>query len=161
MRNRLSTDFIVIHNLATSPSMDWGWTEVDRYHRSKGWRMGGYHFVIARNGDLQTGRPLDVFGAHVAGLNDRSIGIALSGGIAERPATPHDSAAAQERGWVPLPNRPENNFTPEQFNTLETVLFDMRGKFPAAKIVGYGDLDEGKPHCPGFDLKKFLSDKGL
>lgn len=161
MKPRVTTKYIVVHNLATSPSMDWGWAEVDRDHRSRGWLMGGYHYVIKRDGDLQTGRPIEVPGAHCRGHNVHSVAVALSGGIAERKATKADPQVARDRGWVPQPDKPENNFTDQQFNTLAATLFHLRSLYPEAQIVGHGELDAGKPHCPGFNLAGFLMEHGL
>jgi N-acetyl-anhydromuramyl-L-alanine amidase AmpD len=46
---------------------------------ARGWTTIGYHYVVRRDGTVETGRPTTQQGAHVRGLNDCSIGICLSG----------------------------------------------------------------------------------
>ena len=49
---------IIIHCSATKPSMDIGVKEINEWHLQRGWSGIGYHYVIRRNGDLETGRDL-------------------------------------------------------------------------------------------------------
>jgi N-acetylmuramoyl-L-alanine amidase len=144
MKKRLSTTHIVIHNLATSPSMNWGWRDVDREHRSRGWLAGGYHFVICRDGTIDVGRPLDTWGAHCPAVNGKSVAIAMSGGI------------AQDASGKPLPKVPQDNFTPAQHNALRMLVPLLQRIFPVAVVAGHGELQPDKPHCPGFDFRKVL-----
>lgn len=145
MKKRTHTKYIVVHCAATSPSQDIGYKDIDRWHRARGWLSGGYHIVIRRDGIGEPGRPMDVPGAHVEGHNHHSIGICLAGGIAE------------DANGKPLPDVPEDNFTPAQLDTLGRILQGAKRLYPEAQIVGHGDLDPRKPHCPGFDLKAFLA----
>ena len=70
----------VIHHTAGNKIADRDLTveEIDRYHKSKGWDGIGYHFVIRKNGNIETGRDINLRGAHAKGRNDY-IGIALTG----------------------------------------------------------------------------------
>jgi hypothetical protein len=43
----------------------------------------GYHYIIRRDGVLETGRPEEVAGAHARGFNHNSISISLVGGVSE------------------------------------------------------------------------------
>ena len=61
---RRKTDFIVVHCAATSPSMDIGLKEIDRWHRARGFLKVGYHFIIRRDGALEEGRQLHEPGVH-------------------------------------------------------------------------------------------------
>lgn len=131
MRKR--TDFIVIHCSATPPSMNIGAREIDRWHRAKGYFRIGYHFVIRRDGSVEHGRDVNAIGAHARGVNDRSIGIVLVGGVAEDKKTPED------------------NFTPEQWATLEQLVGELEGEFPKAEIIGHRDVDKHRA-CPSFDV---------
>jgi len=54
-----------------------------RHQRGRGWTDVGYHYVIKRDGTLEAGRPLDVIGSDVKGLNNVSWGICLIGGVDE------------------------------------------------------------------------------
>lgn len=136
MRN---IDMIVIHAAATPPSMDIGVQEIDRWHRAKGWLSVGYHFVIRRDGTLEDGRPVEKSGAHAAGYNKSSIGICLVGGLAADRKTP------------------ENNFTVEQFTTLEGLVEYWHGRFPAAQILGHRDLPDVTKACPCFEVREWAA----
>jgi N-acetylmuramoyl-L-alanine amidase len=101
---REKTDTIVIHCAATKPSMDIGKDEIRKWHvDDNGWEDIGYHFIIRRNGTVEEGRKIDYQGAHAPAVNSRSIGICLIGGLSED-------------------NKPENNFTLEQFLSLSNVV---------------------------------------
>ena len=70
MSERKDTDYIVIHCSATKPSMDHvDAKEIDRWHRQRGWRKIGYHWVIRRDGIVEEGRELGEVGAHARGFN--------------------------------------------------------------------------------------------
>lgn len=135
-KKRPYTDFLVVHCAATKASMDIGVREIRQWHVQKGWLDVGYHFVIRRNGTVEDGRPHDVIGSHVKDYNSRSLGICLVGGIDDKGA-------------------PENNFTPEQFQSLELLLRATKRQYPRAKIVGHTDLDSGKA-CPSFTVSEWL-----
>ncbi len=135
---RKATDFIIIHCAATGPSHDVDIKDIDRWHRAQGWRMVGYHFFIKRDGTLQTGRPLMDGGAHAQGYNERSVGVCMAGGVAEDGSTP------------------ENNFTPEQWNSLHNIVTELQQQFPQAKVIGHRDV--AKKNCPCFDVSGWRSE---
>lgn len=75
---------IIWHHTASggaSPQFE----KVDRYHKSKDFPksglgfFGGYHVLIEKNGDARRYRDDEEVGAHDAGENVNSIGIALAG----------------------------------------------------------------------------------
>jgi len=146
---RKATDYIVVHCSATRADMDLGVTEITAWHRHHGWNTIGYHFVIRRNGHLETGRQIDAIGAHVKGFNHNSIGICLVGGLGND-------------------KEPENNFTPEQWHTLHGLLHRLRGEYPTAQILGHRDFSpdldqdgvieqhEWMKACPCFDVRGWL-----
>ena len=112
--------------------MDIGKKEIDTWHRQRGWLKIGYHYVIKRDGTVETGRDLNEVGAHVQGLNDRSLGVCMVGGI--------DDAG-----------EPENNFTDEQFKALTTLLYQLKITFPDAQIKGHRNF--AAKACPSFDVE--------
>lgn len=134
---RLKTDFIVVHCSASAPSVNADAAMIDRWHRQQGWQCIGYHFVIKRDGTVEAGREVDKIGAHVADYNSISVGICLSGGV----------DAAQ---------KPENNFTPEQFASLEKLLKSLRASYPKAVIQGHRDFPKVAKACPSFDVRTWL-----
>lgn len=129
--------YIVIHCAETFADMDIGAAEIDRWHRERGWRSIGYHYVIRRNGNVEEGRPENQPGAHVAGHNTGSLGICLVGGKA--------------RG-----NENPCNFTRQQWAALENLIRILTIEYPNAEVVGHTDLDSSKS-CPTFNVKAWVS----
>lgn len=132
---RKSTDFIVVHCAATKPSMDIGKKEIDQWHRKKGWLMIGYHFVIRRDGTVEKGREVDEVGAHVFNHNANTVGICLVGGVNDNM-------------------EPETNFTPAQYDSLETLVYQLKALYPEAQLRGHCDFDKGKA-CPTFNVEEW------
>jgi len=128
----------VVHCSATPPDMEIGVKEIDRWHKARGWFGCGYHFVINRAGELEHGRSVETYGAHVRGYNHESIGICLVGGF-------------------DLNNDPEENYNEGQMLQLEALLNDLHDQFPNAEIVGHNELDPHKA-CPSFDVKQWFEE---
>lgn len=126
------TEAIFVHCSATKPSMDIGLREIRQWHKEQGWLDVGYHFIIRRDGTIEEGRPVDVVGSHVAGWNERSVGICLVGGVAENGKDF------------------EANFTPIQMEALKLVLFQMQSLYPKATIKAHHDV--APKACPSFNL---------
>lgn len=138
---RTRTDYIVVHCADTYADMDIGAKEIKRWHiKEKGYSDIGYHFVIRRDGTREIGRNIDLHvpdmdevGAHVKGHNWHSIGICLVGGKGKN-------------------DKPEQNFTPEQYEALWEIIGILKVHYPKAEVVGHRDLNAGKA-CPSFDVK--------
>ena len=108
----------------------------DKYHRGKGWRGLGYHFVIgngtgSKDGQVEVGFrwPGQERGAHVGGDNNiGKIGICLVGNCDARKPS-----AAQMRSLYKL------------LKFLQT-----RFQVPASRVKGhYEVVRPGYTHCPG------------
>lgn len=149
LKKRARTDWLVVHCSATRAAADIGAADIRRWHLEKGWADIGYHYVIRRDGTLETGRAEDSVGAHVKGFNQVSLGICLVGGLAPGGA-------------------PENNYTPEQFASLRALLTELKRRYPKAGIRGHRDFspdrngdDQITPNefikaCPCFDITEWL-----
>ena len=141
--SRKSTKHIVIHCSATRAIQDIGAKEIRSWHKAKGWRDIGYHFVIRRNGAVEKGRAVDAIGSHVKGYNAASVGICLVGGLN------NDTYA------------PESNYTPAQWSALKTLVAAMVKKYPAAKVLGHRDFPKVAKACPCFDAKPWAAKNGF
>jgi N-acetylmuramoyl-L-alanine amidase len=141
---RRHTDYIVIHCSATTANQDVGVREIDLWHRKRSFLCIGYHKVIRRNGTIEDGRDLDVIGAHVEGHNHNSIGICMAGGV-----DANDIAKA------------ENNFTPEQWTSLESLVRELRVLYPTAEVLGHRDFPNVQKACPSFDAREWAREKGF
>lgn len=139
LKDRDRTELLVVHCSATNPKADVGKREITQWHLRRGFVTIGYHFVIRRDGTLETGRRESEIGAHVAGHNANSIGICLVGG-------------------VDLMGKPEDNFTAAQYETLRVLLGQLKARYAEAKILGHRDLAQdrhcGRRNCPSFDVSK-------
>ena len=121
---------IIIHCSAVKPDQTSSAAQIDVWHRKDNhWKNGiGYHYVIRRDGEIETGRPEWLIGAHCAKHNWHSIGVCYEGGL-------------DDRGEY------DDTRTPEQKAAMRRLLEDLHRRYPRACIVGHHDLDPTKP-CP-------------
>ena len=137
---RSRTDAIFVHCSATKPEMDIGVDTIRMWHKQQGWLDVGYHFVIKRDGTVESGRPVDVVGSHVKDWNSRSVGVCLVGGIDAN-------------------GKFEANFTPAQMFELRGLLQTLQAKYPNADIKAHHDV--APKACPSFDLQRWLNTNEL
>lgn len=127
---------IIIHCSATPEGKDFTVSDIDRWHKQKGWRGIGYHYVIYRDGSVHLGRNETEIGAHCIGHNANSIGICYIGGCAKDRKTPKDTR------------------TPEQRLALRNLVNQLKSKYPNATIHGHREF--AAKSCPSFDVKTEL-----
>ena len=137
---RQATDAIFVHCSATPPTMDIGRETIEMWHKQQGWLAIGYHFIIKRDGTVESGRPVDVVGSHVKDWNSRSVGVCLVGGIDAK-------------------GKFEANFTPAQMDALRNKLDELKSLYPQADIKAHHDL--APKACPSFDLQRWLNTNEL
>lgn len=138
---------IIVHCSATAP----GWmaglpveeqaAEIDRWHKGNGWAGIGYHYVIGRDGNVATGRPIEQDGAHVAGRNKGTIGVCLIGG---RGSSAND--------------QPEQHYTHEQLAALHGLIEGLRLQYGEVPVSGHNQF--AAKACPGFNVPRWLAGKG-
>lgn len=143
-------ELIVIHCSATERTADFRLSDIDKWHRARGWNGCGYHFVVDLDGTIEVGRPVAEVGAHAYGYNRRSIGICYVGG-------------AIGGSWA-------DTRTDAQKKALRTLLRELHASFPGAQIVGHRDLSpdvngdgiiekwEWLKDCPCFDARAEYAD---
>jgi N-acetylmuramoyl-L-alanine amidase len=137
---------IVIHCTATPEGRHVTRDEIRGWHKAKGWKDIGYHWVLYLDGTIVKGRDESVIGAHVEGYNTGSIGVVYVGGLDKD-------------------GKPKDTRTPEQKLALGKVVKELRQRYPKAEILGHRDLSPDKDHdgvvepsewmkaCPSFDVK--------
>ena len=133
---------IIIHCSASG----WGNADVIRkWHvDGNGWDDIGYHYVINSgrpersadfdpdwDGFLETGRPLDIAGAHCKGHNAHSVGICLIG---------------EGTGL----------FTPRQIKVLRGLIDTLRASYNLGPESVFGHRAFTDKACPGFDVQAWL-----
>ena len=133
-------DKLIVHCTATPQFKDFTVDDVRGWHvKGNGWSDIGYHYLIRLDGSVELGRPVKKSGAHVAGHNKSSIGIAYVGGMDK-----------QMDEWI-------DTRTNEQKDSLFNLLMDLKFEFPNAVVYGHNDFTDKKV-CPCFDAKKEYSE---
>lgn len=126
---------IIIHCADTPEGRDFTVEDITRWHKARGFRTIGYHYVIYRDGSIHSGRPEKEEGAHCkdGGHNHHSIGICYIGG-----------KSADGMGY-------KDTRTPEQKEALLSLLRRLKARYPHARI--YGHRDFAARACPCFDAR--------
>ncbi|MBR6263219.1 MAG: N-acetylmuramoyl-L-alanine amidase [Prevotella sp.] len=125
---------IIVHCAATPEGKDFTVAQIRQWHRKRGFRDIGYHYVIYRNGSIHAGRSIALQGAHCVGHNAHSIGVCYIGGVAADGKTPKDTR------------------TEEQKAALTSLLKRLHEKFPNATLHGHREF--AAKACPSFDVHK-------
>lgn len=139
--------YIVLHCTATKEDRDFTAEDVDIWHKKRGFKKIGYHYLVGLKGNIEVGRYESEQGAHVKGFNKNSIGICYVGGL--------DSEG-----------KAKDTRTIEQKKSLKELLKDLRERYPHAEILGHRDFSkdlnrngviepfEYMKQCPCFDARK-------
>lgn len=132
---------IIVHNSASA----WGdVAEITKWHKARGFRTIGYHYVITNahphgsrvterdyDGVVHNGRDLHEAGAHEEKYNRCSIGVCLVG-------------------------RGPKDFTKRQMESLRKVCRETMRRFgiPRENVLGHSEVDPNKTD-PGFNMDTF------
>lgn len=123
-------NLIVVHCTATFPDQRVTVEDITRWHKQQGFKTIGYHFVIAQDGTVHEGRPIEDIGAHCKDHNAHSLGVCYVGGLA-------------------ADGKPADTRTPEQRESMLQLLTELKERFPDAAIHGHRDF--ANKACPCFD----------
>ena len=126
-------DEIIIHCTATIEGKDFRAKDIDKWHKQRGWKGIGYHYVIDLDRTIEKGRPESEIGAHTVGHNRYSIGVVYVGGLDKN-------------------GKPKDTRTEEQKEALLEILRQLLSKYPKATIHGHNEF--AKKACPCFDVQK-------
>ena len=128
---------VIVHCTATPEGRAVSVHDIDQWHRQRGWRCIGYHFVVDLDVMVHAGRPLAMAGAHCCGHNVYSIGVCYVGGLDKH-------------------GRPKDTRTPEQKVALRALIAVLKHLYPNAKV--YGHRQFANKACPCFDAEKEYGD---
>jgi len=106
---------------------------VKQWHIARGFNDVGYHLLVRKDGIIEQGRPELEVGAHTAGFNKDSLGVALTG--------------SNRDNWYP---------TDEQLESLRKVLSDWKREYNISNVYFHRDLNSTS--CPGRLRKEQLQD---
>jgi len=124
---------IIVHYAWSLTSMDIGVEDIRLWHLARGFADVGYHFVIRRNSEVESGRPVWRQGAHARGHNEDSIGICLAGG------------------------KPDFNFSHFQLLSLFNLITDLATRYNIKEVGGHRNYAASE--CPGFDVRAWWKTK--
>ena len=123
---------IIVHCTATRDGRSFTVRDIDSWHRERGFRSIGYHWVVYLDGTIHPGRPEAETGAHCKGHNQKSVGVVYVGGLDGR-------------------GRPADTRTPAQRDSLRTLVCMLRNRYPGATVHGHREV--AAKACPCFDIK--------
>ena len=125
---------IIIHCSDTPEGRPNTVADITAWHKQRGFRTIGYHFVVYLDGQIVEGRPIESVGAHCTSHNRDSIGICYIGGRTSDMKEIKDTR------------------TPEQKQSLVGLITALRTQFPDAKV--YGHRDFACRACPCFNAQE-------
>ncbi len=125
-QKRQKTQQLVVHHSASD--INTTIEDIHRWHLAQGWIGIGYHYLIYSNGTIYRGRPEWAVGAHAYQdsnheANSNGIGICLIGNFTST-----------------LP-------TPDQMESLVSLVFNIWERYPNTKVIGHRDVMATA--CPG------------
>ena len=126
---------IIIHCSATVEGKDFTVKDIDRWHKQRGFKMVGYHFVIRLDGTIEQGRPLEMIGTHCTGHNAHSIGICYIGGLDKS-------------------GKPKDTRTQVQKDVLWSLVKSLQKRFPGVALHGHREF--ANKACPCFEVSEEL-----
>lgn len=129
---------IILHCSATPENKDFHASDIDRWHKQRGFNSIGYHFVITLDGTIERGRPIEKAGAHTTGHNSYSIGICYIGGVEKNGKTPKDTR------------------TTEQKLAMYQLVYQLLQQYPKATVSTHNMW--ANKACPSFKIETFLKE---
>lgn len=121
-RPRRVIDEIVVHCTATPAGHRVSVEDIDSWHRARGYKCIGYHYLVDVDGSVYAGRDVNRIGAHALGHNARSIGVCYVGGLSA------DGSRAMDTR------------TEDQREALRKLVAQLRKLIPGARVVGHNEL---------------------
>ena len=128
-----------MHCTATRIGEELDVSQIDKWHRDRGFSEIGYHYVIYADGTIATGRDIRKKGAHVKGHNHDSVGVAYVGGL--------------DNNLVP-----QDTMTMQQELTFLHLVNSLRVVFGDLSVHGHNEFSNKA--CPSFEVQdkyKFLN----
>lgn len=123
--------YLVVHCTATPQSTTI--QQIENYWKNVlNWKNKGYHFIIEPNGKINNITPIEDIANGVKGHNLNAIHISYIGGIDRN-------------------NKPIDNRTYAQKQSLIYILRDLSRKFTNITILGHRDFKGVKKACPCFN----------
>lgn len=126
---------IIVHCSATPEGRDFSAADIDRWHRARGFRKIGYHYVVRLDGTIEIGRAENEIGAHCTqmSMNRRSISICYIGGLAKDSLTPKDTRTSSQK------------------TAIRSLISEIRSRYGDLPVCGHRDIQGVRKACPCYD----------
>ena len=124
-------DKIILHCTATPESREVTVADVTAWHKERGFRTIGYHYLVYLDGTVVRGRREEEIGAHCLGQNAGSIGVCYVGGLDSR-------------------GRPKDTRTAAQRVALRNLVEGLQRRYPHATLHGHNEF--AAKACPCFKI---------
>lgn len=121
---------LIWHCTATPEGREVSVKEITAWHKARGWKTIGYHYVVHLDGTVENGRDVSEVGAHVEGHNTGTIGAVYVGGTDAKGVAKDTRTAAQKEAMLHLSK-------------------ELTGKYKLKKITGHREY--AAKACPCFD----------
>lgn len=152
-------DAIVVHCSATRAGQDIGKSEINRMHVARGFNCIGYNYVVRIDGTVETGRSLQIDGAHCnskgfsgVSYNKHSIGICYIGGLDKSGKAADTRTDAQKKALRELIAK-----LVKEYPGIKGIL-GHRDTSPDLDIDGIVEPNEWIKMCPCFDAASEYKD---
>lgn len=121
---------IIIHCSSTKEGQDFKAIDVDRWHKQRGFKKIGYHYLIDLDGTIEKGRAENENGAHTVGHNAIALGVCYVGGLDKN-------------------GKPKDTRTLPQKAAMSVLIDTLRREY--GNIPVYGHCQFAAKACPCFD----------
>ncbi|MBS7347009.1 MAG: N-acetylmuramoyl-L-alanine amidase [Muribaculaceae bacterium] len=124
-------DKIILHCTATPEGREVTVADVTAWHKERGFRTIGYHYLVYLDGTVVRGRREEEIGAHCLGQNAGSIGVCYVGGLDSR-------------------GKPKDTRTAGQRVALRNLVEGLQRRYPHATLHGHNEF--ASKACPCFKI---------
>ena len=122
---------IILHCTATPEGREVTVADVTAWHKERGFRTIGYHYLVYLDGTVVRGRREEEIGAHCLGQNTGSIGVCYVGGLDSR-------------------GKPKDTRTAAQRVALRHLVEGLQRRYPHATLHGHNEF--AAKACPCFKI---------
>lgn len=101
---------IIVHCTATKEGQEITVSQIDKWHKKRGFKGIGYHFVVYLDGSVHVGRDIDAVGAHCTNHNKHSVGVCYVGGLDKNGKAKDTRTEAQKKALLNLINQLKQDY---------------------------------------------------
>lgn len=127
---------IIVHCSATAEGKNVTVSDITRWHKDRGYKTIGYHYVIDLQGAIKEGRSVNMIGAHCEGRNTYSIGVCYVGGC--------DSSGKKAK----------DTRTSAQKESLRKVVQELIDIYHLTPAQVHGHYEYANKACPSFKIEE-------